>query len=67
MRIDRTIAFTPAAAKELRRETPPVATEAGTTTLPMWIWTAAAIAAALLVGLSVAVVRLKRHTIALAG
>jgi hypothetical protein len=45
VRIDRTITFTPAAVKELKCETPPVATEIGTT-LPVRVWIASAIAAA---------------------
>jgi hypothetical protein len=66
VKIDRTITFTPAAVKELKRLTPPVATEPGTNTVPFWVWVASAIAAALLVGLSVAVVRLQRRASALA-
>jgi hypothetical protein len=61
VRIDRTVAFTPAAVKELKRETPPVATESATVSVPVWVWAAVVLVLILLVGLSVAVVRLKRR------
>ena len=63
--IDEMVTFTPAAVKELKRETPPVASApAAETGLPVWVWLALAGAAAALIALSVAVIRLKRHTAA---
>lgn len=61
--IDRSITFTPAKAKELKRETPPVAQVARTedAMLPMWVWLALAGAAVLLLTLSGAVWRLARR------
>lgn len=60
--IDETVTFTPAKVTELKRETPPLAT-ATQSGLPMWVWLALGVAAAALIALSVAVVRLKRRTV----
>jgi hypothetical protein len=61
--VNRSITFTPAKVKELKRETPlaaPVA-QGGDAGLPMWVWLALAGGAVLLVTLSLAVWRLARR------
>jgi hypothetical protein len=59
IRIDRTVAFTAPAAKELVRETPPVA-QAPSSGLPTWALVALGVAALLLLVLSLAVLKLVR-------
>jgi hypothetical protein len=58
--IDTTVNFTGAAAATLKRVTPPVA-GAPSTGLPIWVWIALGIAAALLIALLVTVYRLSRR------
>lgn len=61
--VNRSVTFTPAKVKELKRETPPGAQVAETEKagLPMWVWLALAGAAVLLLTLSIAVWRLARR------
>jgi len=59
--IDEMVKFTPAKVKELKRETPPVATVPGTNTMPGWVWLALAGGATLLLALSLAVWKLARR------
>jgi hypothetical protein len=58
--IDTTVNFTAANAATLKRVTPPVA-GAPSTGLPIWVWIALGIAAALLIALLVTVYRLSRR------
>jgi len=59
--IDEMVKFTPAKVKELKRETPPVATAPGTNTTPGWVWLALAGGATLLLALSLAIWKLARR------
>jgi hypothetical protein len=59
--IDRTIVFSTSKAKQLTKETPPVAGASGSGGMPIWVWGALAAAAAGLGGLSLAVVKLARR------
>jgi hypothetical protein len=58
--IDQTVKFTAANASELKRITPP-APGAPTSSIPVWVWIALVLAAALLAALALAVWRLKRR------
>jgi hypothetical protein len=59
--IDQSVKFTPAKAKELKRETPPVATAPGAGTTPPWVWIALAGGAALLLALLFVIWKLARR------
>jgi len=59
--IDEMVKFTPAKVKELKRETPPVATAPGTNSMPGWVWIALAGGATLLLALLLAVWKLARR------
>lgn len=59
--INRTITFTAAKAKQLKREAPPAAGPARPSGTPGWVWIALGLGAALLIALSITVWKLTRR------
>ena len=60
--INRTIQFTSHGAAQLQRVTPPAAQPPAAPGMPGWVWIVLACAAALLLGLSLAVWKLRRRS-----